>query len=440
MMEALFELPEEKETSEKPAQVGKARVQEAQRHQMEMRVLSLDELLPSDHTVRMVWAVVEQMDLGSLYEAILSVEGNAGRPATDPRLLMAVWLYATIEGVGSARQLEKLCEEHIAYQWLLGGVKVNYHTLSNFRVGQVALLDDLLTKGVTALLAEGFVHLKRTAQDGMRVRAHAGIRSFHRRATLEKHLAQAKERVEQMKQQSDSQGELVNRHQQAAQERAIQERVERLGQALEELTRMEQQKKTTHRKRSTRKEPRASSSDPEARIMKQADGGYRPNYNTQLTVDTESGIIIGAEVVNEVDQGQMSPMLDQIEQRYGQRPQEHLVDGGFVSFLQLEEAHQKKTTIYAPLPKPSRGNLDPTQPKPKDGPGVRAWRERMGTEVAKTIYRLRAATIEWANARIRSLGLYQFNVQGKQKVRAVLLWMVLAHNLLRAHALRQAVA
>lgn len=439
-METLFELPEEKETSEKPAQVGKARVQKAQRHQVEVRVISLDELLPSDHIVRTVWAVVEQMDLSSLYEAIQSVEGNAGRPATDPRLLMAVWLYATVEGIGSARKLEKLCEAHIAYQWVLGGVAVNYHTLSDFRVGHETLLDELLTQGVAVLLTEGVVHLNRTAQDGMRVRAHAGIRSFRRRATLEKHLEAAKERVAQMKQQSDSEGETVNRRKQAAQERAAKEKVERLGQALAELTQMEQQKKKAHRKRIAQKAPRVSSSDPEARIMKQADGGYRPNYNTQLAVDTESGIILGADLVNEVDQGQMRPMLEQIEQRYGQTPEAHLVDGGFVSFPQLEAAQEKKITVYAPLPKPNKTNPDPTQPKPKDGPGVLAWRERMGTETAKTIYRLRAATIEWANARIRSFGLYQFNVRGKQKVRAVLLWMVLAHNLLRAHALRLAAA
>jgi transposase len=439
-METLFELPKEKETSKKPALQGKARVQEAQRQQMEMRMMSLDELLAGDHIARMVWAVVEQMDLECLYAAIQSVEGNAGRPATDPRLLVAVWLFATLEEVGSARQLDKLCTEHIAYQWLLGGVKVNYHTLSDFRVGHETLLDDLLTQGVAALLAEGLVHLKRTAQDGMRVRAHAGTRSFRRRATLEKHWAAAKERVEQMKQQSDPEEEPVNRRKQAAQKRACKERVARLGQALQELSKMELQKKKAHRKRSKRKEPRCSSSDPEARIMKQSDGGYRPNYNVQLAVDTESGIITGADVVNEVDQGQLSPMLAQMERRYKRTPQEHLVDGGFVSFTQLEEAHQKKIIIYAPLPRPNKTNPDPTQPKPKDGPGVRAWRERMATEAAKPIYKLRAATIEWANARIRSLGMYQVNVRGKKKVRAVLLWFALAHNLLRAHALRLAAA
>lgn len=439
-MERLFELPETKETQAKSQERGKPRLQQAQRQQVEMRLASLDELLPADHTVRLVWMMVEQMDLSVLYAAIQAVEGEAGRPAIDPRLLMAVWLYATIEGVGSARALERLCQEHLAYQWLLGGVSVNYHRLADFRVDHETVLDDLLTKSVAALLQEGLVHLERTAQDGLKVRAHAGAKSFRRRARLEKHLAEAQARVAQLKQQTHGEGEPVEPRKQAAQRRAAKERVERLGKALQELEQVAEKKKKAHRKRSEQKEPQCSSTDPQARIIKQFDGGFRPCFNAQLSVDTASGIIVGADLVNEMDQGQMSPMLQQIAERYDQKPKEHLVDKGFISFPQFEQAHREGIIVYAPFPKASKGNPNPTQPKAKDGPGVKAWRERMGTEAAKTIYKQRAATIEWANACIRNLGFYRVMVCGKQKVRAVLLWFVLAHNLLRAAALRKAQA
>jgi len=439
-METLFTLPENQEEGKKQPVPGKARTQQANRQQIEMRLASLEDLLPEEHMARVVWAMVAQMDLSALYAEIQSVEGQAGRPAIDPRLLMAIWLYATLEGVGSARALERLCQEHLAYQWLLGGVNVNYHTLADFRVGHEQVLDELLTKGVAALLKEGVVSLDRTAQDGMKVRAHAGLKSFRHRDSLEQHLANAKEHVAQLKQQAQAETKPSDKRKQAAAHRAATERVERLAKALDQLEQLAKKKKKAHRKRCQQKEPRSSSTDPEARFLKQFDGGVRAGYNAQLTVDTQSGIIVGSAVINEVDQGQMTPMLDQLKRRYGRKPKEHLVDGGYVSFSQLEQAYQEQVAVYGPLPKASKANPDPSQPKASDTPGVKAWRARMSAEASKTLYKLRGATIEWANACIRNLGFHQVTVSGLKKVRAILLWFVLAHNLMRARTLRMAKA
>jgi transposase len=146
--------------------------------------MDLESLLAPDHQARTVWAFVEGLDLTPLYEKILSVKGHAGRSAIDPAILMALWLYATLDGVGSARGLERLCESHDAYRWICGGVSVNYHTLSDFRVGTGEYLDQQLTVCVASLMAEGLVELKRVAQDGIRVRASAGASSFRRNPTL----------------------------------------------------------------------------------------------------------------------------------------------------------------------------------------------------------------------------------------------------------------
>jgi transposase len=165
MPETLFLLPEEQPISAHPGK-GRPRLERANRQQVEIRLASLDELLAEDHRARIVWEVVAGYDLSGFYARIEAIEGEAGRPAIDPRVLVAVWLYATLEGVGSARQLDRLCKEHLAYQWLLGGVSVNYHTLADFRVDYEAELDQLLTHSVAALMQEGLVDLEQTAQDG----------------------------------------------------------------------------------------------------------------------------------------------------------------------------------------------------------------------------------------------------------------------------------
>src|SRR5204862_6056425 len=117
-------------------------------------------------------------------------ERAPGRAPIDPKILMTLWLYATTEGIGSARQIDELCREHDAFRWIAGDVSTNYHALSDFRTGHVELLDKLLTDNVAVLIAEGLVDLNRVAQDGMRVRASAGAASFRRRRTLEESYAE----------------------------------------------------------------------------------------------------------------------------------------------------------------------------------------------------------------------------------------------------------
>jgi hypothetical protein len=317
-------------------------------------------------------------------------------------------------------------------------VSVNYHTLADFRVAHERALDECLTQHVAALMAEGLVSLERTAQDGVRIRASAGSGSFRRRERLEQFEAEAQARVEQLKAQAQADGDPRSPRQQAAQERAARERLERVQQAVREMGELEQRQANDHQKKSERKPPRVSTTDPEARVMKMANGGYQPAYNGQLAVETGSGVIVGVDVTAQMDQGQIGPMLDQLAERYAEQPDEHLVDGGFVAHSDMETAADQGVAVYAPLPAPRAEDQDPTQPRATDGPGVRAWRERMQTEAAKIIYKLRAQTVEWANAGLRQRGLYQFEVRGRQKVRAVLLWFALLHNLLRSVRLRAA--
>lgn len=436
MMEPLFDLPAPEPEPSVGAARGKPRLARAQRQQVGMRLAALDDLLPPEHLARVIWALVEQMDLSAWYADIQAVEGEAGHPAIDPAILIALWLYATADGVGSARQLDRLCGEHLAYQWLAGDVSVNYHTLADFRVAHMAAVDGLLTQHVAALMAEGLVSLDRTAQDGIRVRASAGKGSFRRKERLQQFQAAAQARVEQLQAQARDDEDPRTPRQAAAQARAARERLARVQQSLGEISNLAQAQAKSHKKKSARLAPRSSTTDPDARIMKMAENGFRPAYNGQVAVDTGSGIIVGVNVINEIDKGQVSPMVEQLQACYGKRPSEHLVDGGFVAHADIELAAAVQVDVYAPLPAPSTPAQDPTQSRAHDGPGVNAWRARMQTAAAKLVYQLRGQTVEWANAGLRQHGLQQFRVRGRSKTRTVLVWYALLHNLLCGQRLR----
>lgn len=416
-----------------PAALARSvRVQMPDRRQLEMRAVDLESTIPDDHRARTVWAYVEQVNLGALYARIKAVEGGVGRSPIAPEVLLALWLFATLEGVGSARAIARLTDEHDAYRWLCGGVSVNYHTLADFRVGHGNLLDELLTSSVASLLSVGAVKMTRLAQDGMRVRASAGSKSFRRKATLEECLKQAKQRVAKLKSEIDVDPSGPSRREAAARNRVARERQEKIEQALRRLPKLEEAKaRQNERSKKKVKEARVSMTDPEATIMKMPNGGYNPAYNAQFCTDTESQVIVGVDMLMEgTDHGQLTPMLEQVEARYVRTPNEYLVDGGYVSVQQIE-AVESKCTVYAPVPERSRDTLEPHAPHPKDTPGVARWRARMGTEEAKTIYKDRASTAECVNALARERGLTRLRVRGLEKTKAVLTIYALAHNLMR---------
>jgi transposase len=395
-------------------------------------------LLPQSHTARLVWDYVQGLDLTLLYQQIDAVEGDVGRSATDPKILMALWLYATLRSIGSARELNRLCRDHVVYQWICGDVSMNYHTLADFRTANGDFLDKLLTRSVAILMEQGLVDLERVAQDGMRVRASAGAASFRRRKTLEECLAEAEEHVQTLRAELEADPAATTERQKAARQRAARERAEQVKKALEQLPELEAKRNSSEKEKA-----RASTTDPEARVMKMADGGYRPAYNVQFATDTSTQVITGVEVVNSGgDQGQMAPMVEQIEERYEQTPSEWLVDGGFAKKEDIEKvsAPEGGTVVYAPVQKSKDPNRDLHTPRADDSAAVAEWRVRMGTPEAKEIYKERAATAECVNAIARNRGFQRFLVRGLAKARAIALWYALAHNLMRAVALRAAAA
>ncbi len=431
---------------DRPGAGGAVRLRRPERRQMAMVVQCPDDLVSATHPVRRVAQVVEHLDVSGFCAPIQAREGVPGRDATDPKLLIALWLYACVRGIGGARELARQCEENVAFQWLCGGVTVNHHLLSDFRTDHGEALDQLLTQVVASLVDKGVVKVSRISQNGLRVRVGAGASSFRREERLEQLLAEAKRHVEELHQQVDSPASpaaALTARQGAARKRAARERQERLEQAIAQLPELKRRQEEAARQagqgksgqKIREKEPRVSTTDAEARVMKMSNGGFNPAANVQLAADAESRAILGVDVSPEGSDaaGLSAPMREQVEKRTGRKVQEHLEDGGYLRKEDLEEAHAQGVALFVP-PKPARKpekrghELDP---QPGDSEAVQAWKQRMRSEEGKQIYKQRAATSETVNAELRTYrGLGRILVRGLAKARCVALWCALAYNVM----------
>ena len=309
------------------------RLKPIDRHQMLFRTVDVERLVDEDHAARAIWAFASRLDLDAFYAPIKAVEGVPGREAWDPLLVICLWLYAYSRGIGSAREVARRCEYDPAFQWLTGMQEVNHHTLSDFRVDHAAALDDLFAQALGLLSAEGLITLERVMHDGTKVQASAGADSFRRERRIREHLEAAREQVAAM---GDPREDSTPRRR-AARERAGRERQERLEKALEELEKIRQTKTGD----AARQEARASLTDPDARIMKQSNGGYGPAYNVQLSTDAAQGMIVGLGVSQSAsDYGKLAGAVERVEENMGRQPGQVVVDGGFTSrenILTMEE-------------------------------------------------------------------------------------------------------
>src|SRR6266403_849819 len=313
------------------------------RRQMSWRAVDVERLIGEDHPARAIWALVGRLDLRRFYAGIESSETEGGRPAFDPQLLISLWVYAYSQGIGSAREVARRCEYDPAFQWLTGLDEVNYHTLADFRVERQKELDELFTQVLAALSKEGLITLEQVMQDGTKIRAAASPRSVQRESTIQEHWERARRRVKEM---GDPRGEESNPRVRQARLRAQREQQERLDQAMEELEKLRKLKAA----RSPNK--RVSISDPEARIMKQPDGGLALSYNAQLSTDAAHGLIVGVRVTQAAsDWEQLLPALEQIGQRLQQQPKQIVADAGYTKRAGIEEMAERKMDFLGSMPR-----------------------------------------------------------------------------------------
>jgi transposase len=421
------------------------RLRKAERLQLSMEPHCIDDLVGGLHRVRTVMAVVEKLEVSGFCERIRAREGQAGRDATDPRLLVGLWLYGCTRGIGSARELARRCEESAPFRWLCGGVTVNHRLLSDFRIDHADALDELFTQVIATLVDKKLVRVSRISQDGVRVRVSAGSSSFRREERLQQLLEQARQQVMELRKQLDSPAEsaAVTARQKAARKRAAESRQQRLEQAIAQLPELKQKQAEAAQRAGKgkcgdqirAKQPRVSTTDAATRVMKMANGGYSPGVNVQLATDTESRAIVGVEVSNEGSDsaGLSEPMRQQVEKRTGGKVEQHLVDGGYLRTEDIVQAHQQGVELFVPS-KPARNPQNrgrELEPKPSDSEAVQAWKRRMASKEGQEIYKQRAATSETVNADLRTYrGLTPFTVRSLNKIKCVTLWCALAYNLM----------
>jgi transposase len=431
--------------AEAEASQAPVRLRRPERKQMAMVVQCTDDLVAETHPVRMVEAVVARLDVSSFCKPIKAREGTVGRDATDPRLLIGLWLYGCIRGIGSARELARRCDDSRAFRWLCGGVSVNHHLLSDFRVDHGEALDQLLTRVIASLVDQGLVKVSRVSQDGVRVRVSVGASSFRREKRLEELLEKAKQQVEELRKRLEDPEKPagMTSRKAAAQRRAAVEKQQRLEKALEQIPELKKKQARAARragqgkwgKKVREREPRVSTTDPEARRMKMANGGFNPAVNVQLATDTESRAVVGMEVSAEGcdSTGLSEPMRKQVEYRSGSKVRQQLLDGGFFRIDDIHRSHEQKVELFIP-PKSAKSKKNQgreLEAKKGDSAAILAWKQRMASAGGQQIYKLRAATSETVNADLRCYrGLTQMTVRGLAKARCVALWCVLAYNLM----------
>jgi len=400
-----------------------------------MQWFSLDQLLPGDHRARIVWAFVQSLDLEPWYAEIEVTHRTAGRSAIAPEILVALWLQATLDGIGSARELDRRCETDIPYLWILGNVGVNYHTLSDFRVRHGAFLEQFLVDSVASLVDRGLVPLETIAQDGMRVRASAGSSSFRRKPKLERLQKEAQDHLDRLKKEAESEADRQQgeKRRRAAAERAAQERKARIDEALRQHEELSQQRE--QRKKGDGKKTRVSTTDPDARKMKMANGGYNPAFNVQFVSDADSRVIVGVDVTNAgTDGGELAPMYDKVRSNYGKTPKKALVDSAYATKEGVKIVESAGTEVVSTIPRSeqlAKHGKDPHARQKGDSDEYANFRARMAEAEYRELYKQRPSVAEFPNADCRNRNLQRFGVRGLGKVKAVALWHALAFNFLR---------
>jgi transposase len=472
---------------------AKPRLRSIDRDQFVLRAMDIEQFIAEDHPARALWEFTGRLDLAKFYEPVKAVEGHPGQPGNDPRLLIALWLYAYSRGIGSAREIERQCEYEPGFQWLCALKPINHHSLSDFRVDYNEALTELFTQVLGVLSAEGLITLERVMHDGTRIRASASGNTFRTEKTLREHLEQAREQVQAM---GDPAQPPANARKAAAQRRAQQERQERIQAALEQLERVRQDR------RYNPNEARASQTDPEARVMKRNGGGFEPSYNVQISTDATAGIIIGLDVTQSgADAPHLQPALEHLKQTFGKAPGQLLADAGYISSENIValngqtnligpvqaanparlEAQRKRRGIsedftsdkFVFLPEQNSFRCPAEQLLPyyriQDAPGrlvreykaqantcatcpfkqqccpqtaartlrvleedpeITAFRTKMEKPEIIEIYRHRSQVAEFANAWLKEkIGLRRFRVRGLRKVTLESLWAAMTYNI-----------
>jgi transposase len=425
------------------------RIRQAERNQAGFELVDLESLVVDDHPVRAVWSFVEGLDLQWFYDRIKARGETPGRPATDPRILIALWLYATADGVGSARALARLCEHHTIYRWICGGVGVNHALLSEFRLDSGEFLDGLLTHSLAALMKEGLVTLDEVITDGTKIRAAASRSSMRRRQTLTELEQRARARVAELKQELEADSAAGERRLSKRRLSAAEDRARRVAAALakhpatapkddeKDQGKGDEPPPASGQSGKNPKEERVSTTDPDAPLMRMADGAVRPAYNVQVA--SACGFVVAIEPVQRRNDRGLAPMVvAQVQQRCGKLPDRLLADTGAMTAADIGTLAQTHPSMLVFSPPPARKDASKPESKARyernraaEPQCLKEWRVRMDSEEGQAVYKRRSNT-EHVHARLKNRGFGRMMLRGLAKVRIACLLHAVTHNIMWA--------
>lgn len=445
MSQILFDLPFPDNSSDianqnVDSEKIKKSLHRASRSQIEFRISSLDEIIPEDHLARDVWDFTSKLDFSDFLDEIKIPDGCGGPRTKDPRVLMTLWLFAALEGIYSARHIDRLCKEHHAYIWICGGVPMNYHSLSDFRTRGADKFRLLLQQSIAVIWKLGIWSPETIAQDGTRVKANAGLGLFKRSPTLDKYLEDANQLIAKLEKELAENPNAFSAREKAAKQRAANERKERVEKAQVELEKYRSARTASakvHRHSFSQKDRenlRVSTVDPECRKMKMGDGGFRAAFNVQFATSTDKKVIVGVDVVNTLDPATLAPMMQQVSQTFEKigcpPPKDWLGDSAYANKKDAAEAEEAFPNITLHSPPVSNDSCDALSPRDTDNEAMAKLRKRMATEEAVTKYKERGSTAEFANASTKNHGMKQFLVRGLEKATQAALLFAITHNMM----------
>ena len=412
------------------------------RNQVEFQISSLDSLVPTNHKVRNVWEFVASMDCKPCFQNLKSFKGSDGRSSTSPLVLLALWIYSIMDGNLSARKLETLCKEHIAYKWIAGGVPINRTTLSEFRTLNPLIFEDLLTNTIAVMLQVGLINDTDFAQDGTKIKANAGYNSYRKEKTLELTKQNIKTYIAELK------ADYENSYDKSKQNRKLRIAKERLERVEDALKILESEKEVRIENGNNNGSPpsqedldamRASKTDPRARKMKMGDGGYRLAYNIQLATGMTSRVIFGVDVVTTLDQGTSPYMMARVHNRLKTLgmvpPKSWIADAAYSAKHDVEMSEKTFPNCLYYAPPKTRKNIDPKKHLKRDSKAIKKWRDLIGTAQVKILYKLRCSTAEFSNAQMKKRGFRELMVRGIEKVKSSTILNAIVQNIERFFSL-----
>lgn len=414
----------------------------ASREQFEFRQSCLDQLVPDDHKVRLIWDFVSEMDLSICLEGISSFYGGRGRSAIDPKILLALWIYTIIDGNASARKLEELCLNHDVYKWICGGISISRTVLAEFRSINPRKFDELLTKCLAVMLKNNLISDVDFAQDGTRVKANAGFNSFRRENSLKDLESQMSEHIDLLRKEEKTAPNAYEKRKVSEKTMRAIEKKEKIKEALKNLEQYRCEKienGTRNNNKPTQKElddVRASTTDPEVRKMKMGDSGYRLAYNIQFATGLDSRVIYGVDVVNTLDPGTAPRLMAQVKERLQSLKMSEIkrwiADAAYSAKNDLITiANLFPNCLFFAPPKPHK-QIDPKKYLKNDHEAVIIWRNLIGSNQITELYKKRCSTAEFSNMHVKNQALTEFSVRGLVKVKGMAFLHAISMNISRA--------